>query len=95
MCNGANQMLKKLKQKIDKFPEIGMLGLMEAGNMFGNNNSKLHCDKCKHRLPFFMFTVKACSVEFGDSYEVRCRHCNHMNKRVRGFVYDKHIQGES
>ena len=87
--------LKGMKKKVDNFQSNGINGLMEASNVFGNTESKLHCDKCKHRLPFFMYTVKACSVEFGERYEVRCRHCKHANKRIRGFVYDKHIQGES
>ena len=78
------KLTKKINEKFNKFYNDGQEGLMKMADMLDDENSKVHCQKCKHYLGFMKLVVKAKKVKIGEIYKVKCRKCKHINLIKKG-----------
>ena len=74
--------LKKKAKKInDKFNELqdnGRDGCFELLGDLNNDDSWLHCEKCKSLLPVFKIVVLKLLLK--RPLNIKCRNCKHINK---------------
>ena len=79
--------LKKLNAKFVEFEVTGYSGIFELANDLQNKNCKLYCEKCGGLMPMFKVVVIAKSFKIGETYEIKCRKCEHINKLIKGEWY--------
>lgn len=63
----------------------------DMSNLYLQEDSILHCDKCKNRLGVLHTLIHALFKKQGSSYIVVCKDCRHPNIRIKG-AYKKQLQ---
>ena len=58
-------------------------------NTFLNNDSPVFCDECNKRLGLITMVHFALGKKKGEIYLVVCKHCNYLNKRIKGEMSKK------
>ena len=58
-------------------------------NAMMNTDSPLFCENCKKRLGLITMLHFAMGKKKGEPYKVVCKHCNHVNIRIKGEIGKK------
>jgi hypothetical protein len=65
------------------YPANVRIGL-DMQDLYLNPSSVLHCDECHERLGVLHTLRSALFKPQGASYKVTCKHCKHLNIRIKG-----------
>lgn len=70
---------RKLSKKIGEIERLGMEGILEMANDLSNENNVLHCKYCGNLLNILKMPVLIKSVKIGETYTIKCKHCQKDN----------------